>query len=286
MNLPIQGSLLIPDMPMDAYLRHSGLSSSALAYLDQSPRHYECYRQGKIRIEGKHLDLGTALHLALESQHAFEEAYILRPEGMDKRTKAGKESFLEFEASVGSKTILERDEFYRILGMVQGLKNSQDKVLQTLIASPHQAECSLLWTEQGMVQKCRPDRLIQPSEECIEWIQERWPNLLDVPFGISICLDFKTTSKGASPTKFAYACKDYSYYLKAAHYLAGTQADLFCWVAIESTAPYNCALYWLNPEKVPYYLNRRADLLMQLNQCNETNQWPGYGLTPQSQLLG
>jgi hypothetical protein len=286
MNLPVNNHILIPDMPMTAYLKHHGLSSSAIAYLDQSPKHYDQYIKGKIRIEGKHLDLGTALHLALESQLSFETAYILRPEGMDKRSKAGKEAFAEFESSVGNKIILERDVFYRILGMVQSIKNTDDVVLQSLMASPRQSECSIFWTEQCIEQKCRPDSLIQPTEHCIELIMERWPNLLDVPFGISICNDFKTTSKGASPTKFAYACRDYGYYLKAAHYLAGTQADLFSWVAIESVAPYNCALYWFDPQKAPYYLNRRTELLMKLNQCNETNRWPGYELSPQSQLLG
>lgn len=286
MNLPINNHILIPDMPMVDYLNHHGLSSSSLVYLEQSPRHYNQHKQGRIRIEGKHLDLGTALHLALESQHDFESTYILRPEGMDKRSKAGKEAFAEFELSVGNKTILERDDFFRILGMVQSIKNSDDGVLQSIMKSPHQSECSIFWTEQGIDQKCRPDRLIQPSDECIELIQERWPNLLDVPFGISICMDFKTTSKGSSPTKFAYACRDYGYYLKAAHYLVGTQADLFCWVAIESVAPYNCALYWFDPQKVPDYLQRRESLLMKLNQCIETNQWTGYEIPPHAQLLG
>ena len=286
MNAPLKNPSIIADMPMQSYLAHYALSSTALVYLDQSPRHYRYYRDGKISIEGKHLELGTALHLALESKQAFEETYILRPEGMDKRTKAGKEAFAKFEVSAGAKTILERDDFYRITGMVNSLQNTDDPVLQSLMRSPYKAEHSFFWDEFGVHHKCRPDRLIQPSGNCVDLINERWPDLLELPFGISICMDFKTTSKGASPKKFSYACNDYGYYLKAAHYLAGTKADLFCWVAIESSAPYNCALYWFNPNKAEGYLKHREQLIEMMKRCNKNNQWTGYSIPPYAQLLG
>lgn len=265
---------VITDMPMSSYLAYDALSSSALVYLDQSPRHYQYYRDRKIRIKGKHLDLGTALHLALESKQAFEDTYILRPKVMDKRTKSGKES------------LLERDDFYRITGMMNSLQNTDDPVLQSLMRSDYKAEHSFFWDELGVHNKCRPNRLIHPSGKCVDLINERWPDLLELPFGVSICMDFKTTSKGVSPNNFSYSCNAYGYYLKAAHYLAGTKADLFCWVAIESLAPYNCVLYWFNPNKAEGYLKHREQLIEMMKRCNKNNQWTGYSIPPYAQLLG
>lgn len=271
------------DVPMYEYHRTPGLSSSALGYAVESMAKYDCYRRGQIKFESRSLDLGSAVHLMLESSDAFYQAYQLRPEGLDKRTKAGKEAFAELESN--GKIVLDQEQWFAIHTIQDHFENSSDALIQMVINSDGHNEVSVFWEEEGMRMKCRPDRLIHPNEADCEMLCNRFPSLFEVPFGIQVCVDFKTSSRRIDPKSFGYACQGYQYPLKASHYLAGTQADAFLWVVLETVPPFGITRYFLsNPTR--YYNDMlRSSLIQQIIACEASGVWPGITLTDQETLL-
>jgi hypothetical protein len=280
MNLPIPvvNRVLIPNMEMRNYLCEEGLSSSALSKLDQSPKHYHSYMNGEMSFESRAMNKGTGTHLILEDIDRFRREYMRKPDGMDRRSKAGKEWFAEVESS-GMK-ILDKVDYDQVLQMYSAVHESTDPVVRELMQSPHKDEISIFWTEKEIPMKARADRLIQPSEAAIEAMQERWPNLIDVPFGISVVMDFKTCQSAAPEAWHGRwgTINKFNYALKAAHYLAGFQADLFIWLAIESAAPFNVVPYVIGKRRTQEMMERRLQLLALLKECQARNEWPGYSI--------
>jgi hypothetical protein len=274
---------VLSDLPMREYHRAKGLSSSALGYAAESMAKYRCYIDGGIKIEAKYLDLGVAVHLMLESSDRFYETYQVRPEGLDKRTKAGKEAFAELESN--GKIVLDQDPWFTVHTLHDHFKNSEDALLQMVINSDGYNEVSLFWEEEGMTMKCRPDRIIRPSQEDCEMLCRRFPSLFDVPFGIQICVDFKTSSRRIDPKGFGYACRDYQYPLKASHYLAGTSADAFLWIVLETVPPYGITRYFMSAATRQYHDALRYSLIQQIIECEASGVWPGITLTDQETLL-
>jgi hypothetical protein len=272
--------MILTDQDMRSYLRSPGLSSSGLAYADESMAKYKAYLDGKIRIEGRHLDLGTAVHRRLEDPVAFQEEYIVKPNDVDYRTKAGK----AWRDGM-TKIVLDRNEMECVESIAENLRTSDDLLLRILRESAGEDECSVFWNENGTNCKCRPDRLLRPSDNDCAELCERWPELFDRPFGLKIVVDYKTTSKPADPKGFYWTAKSFKYPLKAAHYLAGTGADAFLWVVMETTAPYQVTRYLMSPASSNFYMHRRLELLEEIRYCELTNEWPGLVITDKETLI-
>jgi len=274
---------VLPDMPMLAYHRTPGLSSSGLSYAAESMAKYRCYLDGGIKFESRSLDLGSAVHLMLESTDAFYQAYQLRPDGLDKRTKAGKEAFAELESN--GKIVLDAEQWNTVHTLQDHFENSEDSLIQMVINSEGENEVSVFWEEDGMAMKCRPDRLIRPSPEDCEVLCSRFPSLFDIPFGIQICVDFKTSSRRIDHKGFGWTCREYQYPLRASHYLEGTQADAFLWVVLETVPPYGITRYFLSNQTRQYHDALRYSLIQKISECETSGIWPGIQLTDEETLL-
>ena len=68
----------------------------------------------------------------------------------------------------------------------------------------------------------------------------------------------------------------FHYQLQAAHYLAGTLATRFVFVAVEKTAPYSIGVYELNTEALIHGSIARHNALQIVQDCRAVNSWPGY----------
>lgn len=272
------------DVPMREYHRTPGLSSSALGYAVESMAKYDCYRRGQIKFESRFLDLGSAVHLMMESSDRFYETYQVRPDGLDKRTKAGKEAFAELESN--GKIVLDQEQWQTVHTLQANFENSDDALIQMVIGSEGHNEVSVFWEEEdGIAMKCRPDRLIHPNEADCEILCDRFPSLFEVPFGMTLCVDFKTSSRRIDPKGFGWACRDYQYPLKACHYLAGTQADAFMWVVLETVPPFGITRYFLSNPTRQYHDEVRRSLIQKIRECEASGIWPGITLTDQETLL-
>jgi hypothetical protein len=259
------------------------LTASQLKELDKSPAHYRALLDGQLRYESKAMDLGSRVHLLLESQEQFYQQYAERPLGFDGRKTEFKA--LAAQAKEDGVTLIDSDEWRQIHAITNAYHASPDPLVQIARESGGEAEISVFWDEGGLAHRCRPDRLIRPSEAACEWLCETFPTLFEVPFGLQIVVDFKTTSRYPDPRSWFYTCRDFRYPLAASHYLAGTGADAYLWIALETNPPYTVAAYLLSPATKRVNDERRQQLLSVLRFCQDTNQWAGLTLTNEDRMI-
>lgn len=277
MGLPINTNLV---MSMHEYLRSQGLSSSSLAMADESMAKYKAYRDGKIRYESRSLDLGSAVHAMIEDEECFKLLYAIKPAGIDYRTKEGK----SWKEANSSRIILDAEAMETVEGCYEAWRTSTDPLIRIARDSHGEAEISRFWEEGGVLCKVRADRLLTVSGSDNEYLAEHWHSLFN-PISNTIVVDFKTTSRSASPRGFGYAAKDFKYLLKAAHYIAGFKADAFMFVVLETSPPFHITRYLVSPESMRFYGERRNELMTRLTQCEESGVWPGLFVTDEETLL-
>jgi hypothetical protein len=259
------------------------LTASQLKELDKSPAHYQAYLRGQVRYESKAIELGSRVHLLLESPIEFYRKFAERPDGFDGRKTECKA--LAAAAKAEGVTLLDLDDWLQIHAIVTAYESSDDPLVRIVRESEGQNEISVFWNEQGHAHRCRPDRLVSPSTADCEWLCETYPSLFSVPFGIQLVADFKTTSRYPDPKTWWYTCKDFRYPLAASHYLAGTQADAFIWIALETNPPYTVVGYLMSSVTRATNDERRRFLLQQLHECQATNDWPGLVLSDEERLI-
>lgn len=207
-------------IPFDEYKALPGLNPSAAKLIRKSPEHVLAAMAEEM-ADTAALRFGRLVHeLALEGHH---DSFAVAPE-CDKRTKAGKELWAEFEAAADGKAIVTASEFADASAMVE-------RIAALNIPLHDDREVSVEWTQGGVSCKTRIDAL------CPERVT---------------VYDIKTTDD-ASPEAFGKAATDYGYDIQAAGNLIGLQAkgiDATEWVAIacEKKWPFAVRLYRMPDE--------------------------------------
>lgn len=277
MGTPINENLR---MEMQEYLRYPALSSSALACADESMLKYRASKTGQLRYESKAMDVGTAVHTMIEDCTGFQHFYVVKPTGMDYRTKEGK----AFKEEHEDMTIIDQETFNTVWGCYESWQTSDDPLIRIARESPGEAEISRFWHQGDLLCKARADRLVDVQGADNEYLHEHWPSLFN-PISNQIVVDFKTTSRGASPRSFGYAMRDFRYALKAAFYLDGFQADAFLWVVLETSPPFHITRYLMSPASVDFYTERMKVLMEQIAECEKTGIYPGLVISDEETLL-
>lgn len=190
--------------------------------------------------------LGSLVHCAvLEPDQLLQRYGVCGP----RNTKAGKEQAAEMAAS-GIEAVTEAD-MALALSMAAAVREHPAAAL--LLASG-KAEQSFWWddTTAGLRCKCRPD-----------WYS-----------GATI-VDLKTTTD-ASPSGFAKSVANFRYHVQANHYLAGTFAERFIFIAVEKTYPYAVGVYELDADAMAHGAELRRQNMQTIADCRAINEWPGY----------
>ena len=269
---------------MSEYRERFGCSGSSLRYLATSPATYKAYLDGEMEFESAAANFGTAVHCFLESEAGYDETYIVKNADMDRRTKAGKEEYARLVES--GKSIISYDDDSKVRRIAESFYSSDDPILRMVHESEGENEESWFWDEHGLQMKGRTDRRIRVDANDFDMLSARFPALFDdYSFGCDIVVDYKTTAKGIDPKSFYWNVRNSGYDLAAAHYLAGTQADAFLWVVLETVPPYSVTRYFLSPSHRDEAEERRQVLLQQLARCYETNQWPGIEVSDADTLI-
>lgn len=168
----------------------------------------------------------------------------------------------EWTVNNPGRTILDNDTWDK-------LNKMRDSVMN------HQKASKLLWDERGGV-----------AEQSIYWIDEETGELCRCrpdwnPKWINVLVDLKTTAD-ASPEGFAKSVANFRYDVQEQFYLDGVEAatgkrpDKMVFIAVETEAPYNCAVYVLGPEFAQIGRGKYRENLRTLHECKEKNSWPGY----------
>ena len=255
-----------PTLTNEAHHADQAVGSSGLKLIARSPLHYW---QAYINSERERkeptpaMKIGTAWHAAFFEPEEFARNYIEIPQGLDRRTKEGKQLFTELEES--GKIPLAFDEMLRIKTMAITAKDHP--MSQRIFAiKGGMAEVSMFALMDGVRVKIRPDYFLPP---CVEY-----PN--------GLIVDGKT-GEDMSPSGFDKYAMNWNLALQAAFYVDVFQHvyDLdeppaFMWCGQEKEAPYSTAWYSASDEVLEYGRFQYAPLLEIYAECMSTGQWPGY----------
>ena len=97
--------------------------------------------------------LGSAVHCSVLEPEEMPTRYAIRPEGIDRRTKDGKEKFAAFETANAGKVIIDTDEAAQIIAMTDAVR--QHPLADELFAH---GKPELTWRTSGEIAlQCRTD---------------------------------------------------------------------------------------------------------------------------------
>jgi hypothetical protein len=231
------------------YHADPAVSASHLHAVAKSPYHYwsRFLNPDRPAMEPTAaMRLGSLVHCA-----------VLEPDELGKRysrcasrtTKAGKEQAADLAAR-GIEAVTDSD-WSLALAMNDSVRSHS---AASALLAKGKAEQSFWWDDlpTGQRCKCRPD----------------WHN------GATI-VDLKTTTD-ASPTGFAKSVANFRYHVQANHYLAGTFAERFIFIAVEKTYPYAVGVYELDDAAMLHGEQLRRRDMQVIADCRAINEWPGY----------
>lgn len=272
-----QGQILL-NVPAEEYQRRElGTATSGVLHRlrTQTPAHHKAWAASADEGDTPAKVFGKAYHCRVLEPARFAELYCQVPEDAPRDLRhlrsAAKpsESTLEaiqwwdaWAAENEGKVQLSRDDLERIEEMHAALMSNP--VIATLMTEG-ESEVTLRWVDEetGVPCKARFDR----------WIEGR-----------RIAVDLKSTDD-ANPVTFAKSIDRYGYHIQHAHYCEGARVcgmplKNFLIIAQEKEPPYVAAVYQLDEAAEARGFELRARGMKTLQQCRETNTWPGYtGIT-------
>ncbi len=246
------------------YHRHHAVSKSHLDQVARSPLHYWARYVDPNRIDPEPTPamlLGTALHTHVLELDAWDQRYVMAPEGIDRRTKQGKAEWEAFSVAATGRTVISRSDAEQVMQMARSIYRHPAAAL-LLEQLPGKAETTHMWTDAatGLECKCRPDWLTDDR---------------------SLIIDLKTT-EDASPAGFRKSIGNWRYHVQASWYLDGieratnTRPDQFIFICVEKKPPYAVAVYAADAEMIGLGAQTAARDLDVLATCKAAGSWPGY----------
>jgi exodeoxyribonuclease VIII len=210
--------------------------------------------------------IGSAAHCAVLEPDEFRNRYAQRPEGIDRRTKAGKEEFAQFEAENIGKVIISSDELGDVREMAAAVNNHPLASQLLFLGKPE-----LSWRVEpkgGLALQCRTD----------------WFNHVgcELSSGRPYVADLKTVESLDSDAfrNFERACFSFGYHRQAGFYLpliteilGGPVFDFF-FIAVEKVEPFGVAVYRLSDAAIARGQDETITDLVRLQSCLATQQWP------------
>jgi len=241
-----------------AYRALDAVSKSDLDLIARSPAHWKY----AIPEETPAMRIGSAVHCVVLEPESFAARYVSAPD-IDRRTKAGKEAFAEFETEHAGKIVLSVEDSVLCQRIAESVR-AHPRAAALLSAG--QPEVSAFWNDPEFNVRCRAR---------YDWL---------TPDGLA--LDLKTT-QDASASAFAKSCAAFRYHVQSAWYQDGylqATGELplgFVFIAVEKAPPCAVALYELDGDAVDYGRALARRDLARYVTARELDVWPAYPETVQ-----
>ena len=243
-----------------AYQALPGVNFSSLKAMADSPLHYR-HRLTTPRMDTPAMRFGRAIHTAVLEPDRFPLEYVV----FDGPRRAGK-AWDEFEAANADRTILKTDEYAACLAVRDAVRNYGPAA--NLLRG--ESEVSIQWTDAATGIECKA-RLDHIHAGAI--------------------VDLKSTSS-LDAHDFERTAADLLYHGQLAMYRRGLAAcgaescdDAPVIIAVESSAPYDVAVFEPTDDALSIGDGLVSDLLFRLSQCRERDSWPGRFDSPQPLTL-
>jgi len=255
---PWEPPCFIEGVPEAEYFALPGASSTALKTLLQtSPKHM---REAPDKPSAAKA-LGSLVHLLVLQPELVSDGVAVKPEGLNRRSKAGKAEFAAWEEESAGKLICTQADMDAAQHMRDSVLTGKGRIGEAIF-SAGKAEISMMATDpvSGVLCRGRAD-----------WL----------PDGQAVIVDLKTAAS-ASPAEFAKSAARYGYHLQAWLYsylhslITGKPCPAFVHAVVESTPPYDSAFYELSQHDMDKGEAAIRHALSIWARCEESGVWPGY----------
>jgi exodeoxyribonuclease VIII len=218
--------------------------------------------------------IGSAGHTLILEPTEWTNRYAIKPEGIDRRTKDGKEKWAEFEMANLGKTVIDQEEAAQVTAMATAVRNNPLASILLGAGSPE-----LSWRTAGKLPlQCRTD-----------WFNAAGCELTE---GRAYVADVKTVESlnVGEYGSFERSVFNFGYHRQAGFYLPLITEILskpvfdFFFVAVEKCEPYGVAVYRLTDDAVALGQDETVKDLVALKKCLDTNDWPN--IEPTMRTLG
>jgi len=248
-----------PDIAEAEYHSWDAMSASRIwDFMATSPLQFQ-YHSKFPQLPSQQQAFGRAVHALILEPFDFAERFAVAPT-VDRRTKAGKEKWAEFDALSAEREVLKAEDYQTARAMAHAVAQHPDA---KQFLSNGRAELSIVWddADTGVRLKARLDYWRPPA-----------------------IVDYKTAAN-ASPAGFVKAIWNYGYHVQAALYRDGARAALgepepeFVFIAQEKQPPYDMIV---RPAGESVLVGGRLAYkraLYDYKRCVETGDWPGYERT-------
>jgi hypothetical protein len=197
--------------------------------------------------------------LALEGEDVAAERFAVKPEGIDRRTTAGKAAFAAFEADAGGKQIITSEDYDLAWRMLASIREKSG--VRALFASGS-PEVTFRHKMDKFTVQCRAD-----------WYDEKaaaGPCIIDV----------KTIEHLED---FDFQFDRLNYFRQAAFYVMVASAVLkidapqiqHVFVVVEKNPPFQTAVRAIDAASLQVGQQEVVRLLQKLKACHESGIWPG-----------
>jgi len=229
----------------------------------KTPAHvYDAYfAEDREQKDTPAMAFGRMVHAAILEPEKFDDKFMVMPEGLDRRTKEGKDLWADIQAS--GKSVVKHDEFNSALKMSASVHALP--IWVDIMANNPQFEVSVKTKEK----RARMDTFVPPCA--------RFPD--------GLIVDLKSTVD-ASPFAFGRDLNKLGYHLQAAYYcdlvaeLSGKTPE-FLVIAVEKTRPFIAKPYWVGAGEIEIGRKYAMEAYQKLVDCIALNNWYGYGDEPE-----
>lgn len=233
---------------------------STLKHLARSAKHYRHVVDAGGIDPTAPMRLGTAAHVATLEPGRFAREYAAVPDEGGKAPRRGTKAWEAFAAANDGRELLKQGEYDAAVAMRDAVRADALAMRYLIRGEP---EVTLVWhdRETGILCKGR-----------IDWLSTSVADIV---------VELKTAAD-VSPSKFQAAYARMLYHGQAAFYtdaletLTGRPAYHKC-VAVESKAPHDVVVYDVIGEPLEAGTELYRDLLKQLAECRERDEWCGHG---------
>ena len=238
------------------YREAEGVNKSTLWNLRKSPAHYEYFLRNPPEDTAAY-KFGRAVHSAILTPTAYKRDFVVLPEGIDRRTKAGKEEYQRFMESATGKEVISAEDAEKVKAMVSAFRKNQEAV--SLLKGTRREKPFFWEDDNGVKCKCRMDA-VRPGT----------------------IIDIKTATD-AETEAFSREALRYGYDVQAAHYIDGYQHRVntimpeWYFIVIEKAEPFAINILRADIGFVDHGIIIRQQLIERLKNCLEQGTFPGYG---------
>ena len=251
------------DIPEDLYRADPAINQSLLKAFSRAPtpQHFR-YEQEHPREETAELRIGNYVDTFM-----FDKGCIPDKFAVWESRRQGKD-WEAFEAANADKTILNKAEQGRALGIIKSLLSHEDAV-KIVSACTHQTVA----IAEHPALKCR----MKGAIDLLPDLSRCHASLAEYVFDLK-------TSADASPEGFAMQCWRLGYAVQAAFYgdlleLCGRKTTTFGFIVAENEPPHQVAIHYFKRDSIEIIEARKKyeGWMEKYLACVAKGEWPGYG---------